>query len=197
MIIDAETKRGVPMVELKTLNGLVNHTDNGGYIAFHEPELMNQALYFEVKSPGYHFPLNEEGQPGISIMVIAGQDTVIEVNRINIAERLYRITGSGKIVHENALNHKNRPQSKTPKGGVLGQDSNLAAPYKGKIFWVWGDTFLPNRYHGNFSVAGAWTTDPRITGWSAEDGIDLNYLNVDQGLGQANDPARWTRICVV
>ena len=180
-IIDQETKRGVPMVELKTLNSIVYHTDNSGYVAFHEPELMNQLLYFEIKSPGYHYPIDEAGRPGISLKVTAGLDTVIEVRRINIAERLYRITGSGKTVYQDALFPKTKPSSKSPKAGVLGQDSNLAAPYQGKIFWAWGDTFLPNRYHGNFSVAAAWTSDPRLSGWSAEDGIDLSYLTDEQG----------------
>jgi hypothetical protein len=55
-IIDTETGLGVPLVELKTTNNLSYYTDNNGIIAFFEPGLMNQEVYFFIKSHGYIYP---------------------------------------------------------------------------------------------------------------------------------------------
>ena len=39
-VVDADTGAGVSLVELKTTNDQVYHTDNAGWIAFYEPGLM-------------------------------------------------------------------------------------------------------------------------------------------------------------
>jgi len=41
-VIDEQTQRGVPLVELKTVNGIRFFTDSNGLVAFHEPGLMGQ-----------------------------------------------------------------------------------------------------------------------------------------------------------
>lgn len=64
---------------------------------------------------------------------------------------------------------------------ILGQDSNLAAIYKGKAFWIWGDSFLPTQYHGNFSVAGATTELPVNGGLNPNTGMDYDYFTNDKG----------------
>jgi len=55
-VIDQKTGRGVPLVELKTNNKISYYTDNNGIIAFYEPDLMNQEVYFYIKSHGYEYP---------------------------------------------------------------------------------------------------------------------------------------------
>ena len=46
-VVDQETGRGVPLVELKTVNRIRFYTDSAGVVAFHEPGLMGRQLFFE------------------------------------------------------------------------------------------------------------------------------------------------------
>ncbi len=52
-VIDAATGRGVPLVELETVNYLKLVTDNAERVAFSEPGLMNREVFFSVHSHGY------------------------------------------------------------------------------------------------------------------------------------------------
>lgn len=52
-VVDDQTGRGVPLVILQTTNKIQYVTDSGGYVAFFEPGLMNQDVYFGVSSWGY------------------------------------------------------------------------------------------------------------------------------------------------
>ena len=45
-VVDAQTGRGVPLVELETVNHLRWVTDSNGWVAFHEPGLMGQRVFF-------------------------------------------------------------------------------------------------------------------------------------------------------
>ena len=53
LVTEAESGRGVPLVELETVNHLVFVTDNLGRIAFQEPGLMGQEIFFHVRGHGY------------------------------------------------------------------------------------------------------------------------------------------------
>jgi len=53
VVRDAETGRGVPLVELRTTNELIFYTDSNGIVAFNEPGLMDRDVYFQIASPGY------------------------------------------------------------------------------------------------------------------------------------------------
>lgn len=171
-IVDRETNQGIPMVELKLLNALVFHADNDGHVRIDAPDLQDAQHYFEIKSPGYRYGQDETGRASVVLNVRGASDTTLYMDRTQHAERLYRITGSGRQVHhEKASVREVRPVS-----GILGQDSNLALPFDGKILWIWGDTFLPGAYKGNFSVAGAWSSDPRIANWSPANGIPFNHV---------------------
>ena len=55
-VVDDETGRGVPLVELTTVNNIRYFTDSNGIVAFDEPGLMNQSVFFHVQSHGYEFP---------------------------------------------------------------------------------------------------------------------------------------------
>ncbi len=182
-ILDAATKRPIPMVELRTLNEVSWYSDNAGYIAIDEPDFLERDIYFQIASSGYRYSKDAAGRSSITQFVQPGKETVIYLERTNLAERLYRVTGSGQSVHRDLVKTGKRGKTEL-QGGVLGQDSNLATTFKGKIFWVWGDTFLPHAYRGNFSVAGAWTTDPMVAGWSAEEGIPLEYIVNEKGLSK-------------
>src|SRR6266540_7570254 len=52
-VVDEQTGRGVPLVELRTVNNISLWTDSKGISAFDEPGLMGQEVYFHVKSHGY------------------------------------------------------------------------------------------------------------------------------------------------
>lgn len=56
-VVDSETGHGVPMVGLVPLSRQKYYTDSNGLIAFSEAGLMNERVYFDVKSEGYSYPM--------------------------------------------------------------------------------------------------------------------------------------------
>src|SRR6185295_10817400 len=94
-VIDEQTERGVPLVELKTVNHTSWWTDSNGIVAFDEPGLMNEEVYFHINSHGYEYPKDMFGFRGVKLKPARGGKTTIKIKRLNIAERLYRITGEG------------------------------------------------------------------------------------------------------
>ena len=139
-IIDEQTSRGVPLVELQTVNNIRYYTDSNGVVAFYEPGLMNRDVFFHIKSHGYEFPADGFGYRGEMLRTTPGGVERLSIRRKNIAERLYRITGQG-IYRDTVLVGRKAP-IKEPllNGRVLGQDTVMATPYRGRIYWFWGDT---------------------------------------------------------
>ena len=93
-VVDRQTGRGVPLAELRTVHGVRYVTDSNGVIAFFEPGLMGEDVFFFVSSHGYEFPKDGFGIRGKALKALAGGSARLEIDRINIAERLYRITGA-------------------------------------------------------------------------------------------------------
>ena len=50
-VVDEQTVRGVPLVELTTTSGVTYVTDSAGLVAFDEPGLMNQRVFFTRQKP--------------------------------------------------------------------------------------------------------------------------------------------------
>lgn len=189
-VVDAETGRGIPMVEMTPLNNVSYFTDSQGYIAFEEDGLMGERVYFEISSPGYQYPADTSGRNALSLEVVQGGKATVQMQRLNIAERLYRVTGSG-IYRDSELLGIPTPISGTAlRAGVLGQDSNLEALYKGKLFWIWGDSFLPEDYHGNFAVAAATVQLPGDGGLSPDMGVQLKYITDQAGRSKSMLPPK-------
>src|SRR4051812_560014 len=139
-VIDAATGRGVPLVELETVNSLKFVTDNAGRVAFREPGLMDREIFLTVRSHGYEAKKDGFGYAGVKVKPQVGQVAEIKITRKNVAERLCRLTGEGLYRDTLLLGHKvPRPDSAHP-GNVAGQDSIQAAVYKNKVYWFWGDT---------------------------------------------------------
>lgn len=180
-IVDSETGRGIPLAELRTLSNVAYFTDSQGYIAFDEPGLMQGRVYMEISSPGYHYPQDTTGRSAVQLSVRPGGKAEIGMKRMDPAERLYRITGAGIYRDSELLGVPVPLRQPAVRAGVLGQDSNLDALYKGRLFWVWGDTFLPDDYHGNFSVAGATSALPAAGGLDPAVGVELDYFVDEQG----------------
>ncbi len=89
IVQDAETGRGVPLVELRTVNDVRYYTDSNGIVAINDPELMGQSVYFKVSSPGYEYPADGFGNRGVVVKVLAGGRAIVKLKRDNIAERAF------------------------------------------------------------------------------------------------------------
>lgn len=191
-VMDSKTRRGVPMVELTTVNGIVSITDSAGVIAFDEPGLMNEDVFFTVKSHGYTFPKDGFGFAGTRLRVTPGGSATLQIDRVNIAERLYRITGAGIYRDSVILGDPAPIRMPLLNGQVLGQDSVQTGLYHGKIYWFWGDTHRAAYPLGNFAMSGAVSELPPDKGGGGLDpdvGIDLTYF-VGPGVLTAHVPDR-------
>ncbi|MDG2046803.1 MAG: hypothetical protein P8J79_06255 [Halioglobus sp.] len=175
--IDDQTGRGIPLVEIKSTNSVSYVSDSAGLIAMRAGDLDAESLYFSVYSHGYELQEELSGFQGIRVKPTAGEIEVVPLRRINIAERLYRVTGEG-IYHDSrlvglapALGH-----SGELSGGVFGQDSVVNAIYKGQLYWFWGDTRRADGPLGNFEVSGAVSRLPQAGNNIADDSIQLTYF---------------------
>jgi len=154
-VVDAATGRGVPLVELETVNNLKFVTDNAGRVAFQEPGLLGQEVFFTVRSHGYELPKDGFGLSGIRVRPRVGTPVEIRITRRMVAERLCRLTGEGLYRDSLLLGYKAPLAASAHPGGVAGQDSVQAALYHGRVYWFWGDTAPLNYPLGSFRTAGA------------------------------------------
>jgi hypothetical protein len=154
-VIDEATGRGIPLVELETVNSARFVTDNAGRVAFQEPGLMDSEVFFSVRSHGYEMPKDGFGFAGVRITPRAGESAEIKLTRRNAAERLCRLTGEG-LYRDSILLGYDPPLPASPHPGkVTGQDSIQAAVYRNKVYCFWGDTLQMKYPLGLFRMAGA------------------------------------------
>lgn len=174
-VVDGATGRGVPLVELETVNRLRFVTDNAGRIAFHEPGLMGREVFFTVRSHGYEMKKDGFGFAGAKVTPRAGRVAEIKIARKNVAERLCRLTGEGLYRDTLLLGHEPpRPESAHP-GNVAGQDSVQAAIYKDKVYWLWGDTDRMEYPLGLYRTAGATSPVPDPKGADSDPAAGIAY----------------------
>ncbi len=180
-VIDEATGRGVPLVTLKTTNNVVLTTDSAGWIAFNEPGMMSRAVYFSVAGPGYALPKDGFGFSGVKLTPMAGKSTELKVLRVNIAERMCRLTGQG-IYRDSTLLGKEVPLPRPNLfADVMGQDSVQVVPWKGRYFWIFGDTQRADYPLGNFHSTAAWSDPPDKGGLDPEHGIHFEYVTDENG----------------
>jgi hypothetical protein len=183
-VADAATGRGVPLVELKTVHEVAYYTDSQGFVALHEPALMGRDVFFHIASPGYEFDKDGFGYRGKALQATPGGSVVLKVRRLNIAERLYRITGEG-IYRDSVLAGRATPLRQPLFNGlVFGQDSVMAIPYRGRLYWFWGDTARPSYPLGHFGTAGATSDWPARGGLDPSRGVDLDYFTDARGFSR-------------
>ncbi|HXG48515.1 MAG TPA: hypothetical protein VNO52_12875 [Methylomirabilota bacterium] len=175
-VVDQETGRGVPLIELRTVNHISCWTDNAGVIAFLEPGLMGEDVYFHVGGHGYEHPADGFGNRGVKLNPVAGGAAVIRVRRLNVAERLYRVTGQGLYRDSLLVNAPVPLRQPALNGQVMGQDTVVATPYRGRLYWFWGDTERVSYPLGQFGVSGATSELPGRGGLDPAVGIDLRYF---------------------
>jgi hypothetical protein len=183
-VVDDQTDRGVPLVELETVNHMRFVTDSAGRVAFYEPGLMDQTIFFHVRSHGYEFQKDGFGFAGTRLKPVAGEKAVLRIKRLNIAERLYRVTGEGIYRDSVLLGEKTPLAEPLGSGQVAGQDSAQASLYRGKIYWFWGDTLRMKYPLGNFWASGATSELPEKGGLDPAIGINLRYFTDSEGFSK-------------
>ncbi len=187
-VIDEQTGRGVPLVELQATSGARYYTDSAGLIAFYEPGLMNKRVFFAVSSHGYEFRPDGFGIRGIALETRPGGSAQLKVKRINIAERLYRITGYGIYRDTVLLGRKPPIDEPLLNAEVTGQDGILTTIYRGKLYWLYGDTGRLAYALGNFAMSGATTELPDRLDPSV--GFNLKYFVGKDGFSRPMAPMK-------
>jgi len=183
-VVDSQTGRGVPLVEVKPLNGPTLVTDSNGIAAIDDPSLLGRTLHFDLVSYGYQ-------ERTRTVYTAPGESTQVAVNRTNRAERLYRITGAGIYADSVQVGAGVPIERPLLNANVTGQDSVQTAIYKNKIYWFWGDT----NFQGggfNFRTSGATSLLPDQGGLDPSLGVNLNYFTNSSGNAKGmvpmNDP---------
>lgn len=179
-VVDEATGRGVPLVILTTTNHLSFVTDSAGWVALLEPGLVDREVYFHLRSPGYSVAPDGFGYQGVKLRPRVGAKVEVKVKRDVVAERLYRITGEG-IYRDSVLLGEPVPLKNPVFNTITGQDSVQAVPWRGRLFWLWGDTNQAGYPLGNFHSTCAWSDLPGQGGLTASIGVDLDYLKNPQG----------------
>ncbi len=183
-VVDEQTGRGVPLVELETVHHVRFVTDNQGLIAIDDPQFLGERVFFHIRSHGYQYPTDGLGMTGRAFDLQPGGAATIRLQRTNIAERLYRVTGQGLYRDSLMLGVETPLKTSHGSGRVVGQDSVSAVPYQGRIYWFWGDTSRLSYPLGHFWMAGAVSDRPGQGGLDPADGVDLRYFVDETGFSR-------------
>lgn len=141
----------VPLVELRSVDGQRFITDNAGVAAMDSPDLMNRETWFHVAGHGYEMPKDGFGYRGLRLTPTWGGSKTIDIQRIAIAERVGRVTGSGLF----AESQKCGREQEWSDGPIVGCDSVQTVVVGDRRLWIWGDTSLPGYPLGLFQALGA------------------------------------------
>ncbi len=174
--VDAETGRGIPLVEARTVNDVLLVTDNFGRIAIAEPEWMDRDVYFSVRSHGYEIDRDGFGFSGVKVPLKPGSKHEFRLKRTNIAERIARLTGEGRFRDSVLLGYPVGDSHRQTPGGVVGQDSVQAIPFKNQLYWFWGDTQRIDYPLGLFRTAGARSSLHPLDDRRLSEGISFDYF---------------------
>ena len=172
-VVDDRTGRGVPLVELQDrLQRPLLHRQRGTG-RHRRPGPRRRTVYFHVSSPGYEFPADGFGQRGRKVDVTPGGSVRLTLHRLNIAERLYRVTGEG-VYRDSVM--LGRPAPITPaaaerRGGRAGLGAVGRLPRQGLLVLGRHDRAGPTRWAttgppvppANCPARAAWTPRPAWT----------------------------------
>ncbi|MCF7733673.1 MAG: hypothetical protein K9N23_18440 [Akkermansiaceae bacterium] len=176
-IIDQENGWPVPMVELRSTHETCHISDNLGLIAIADPDLLDREVWFHVRGHGYGVPKDGFGYEGVRATLKAGGTFRIEVERRIIAKRLGRLTGAGLFAEGQQLGLA----PLLPETGVFGCDSVLTAQHDGHLFWLWGDTTLPDYPLGVFHSTAATTALRPLAKFEPPLALALTYFRDAKG----------------
>ena len=177
--VDRATGRGVPRVELATVDHSVWVTDSAGLAAVEVAGREGLTTFFSIATDGYEVAADGLGSRDVKARLVAGGNVTVQLTRTQKAERLYRLTGFGVFFDSVLLGIPVPTSQPMLNGGVLGQDSILSVVFGKKVFWFWGDTNHLSYPLGNFETSGATSCAPDSEAcMSPEVGIDLTYFTV-------------------
>ncbi len=167
----------VPMIELRTTHQMRFITDNAGLIALDAPELMGRETWFTVIGHGYEVRKDGFGMRGVRLTPEPGKTLRVEVNRVNIAKRIGRLTGAGLFAESQKLGC----ELDWKDSGVFGCDSVQNAVHRGRLFWAWGDTTMPNYPLGIFDMSSATTAVQPLASQEPPLRLKFDYFTDDKG----------------
>lgn len=191
--VEAGTGDGIPLVELsnETLD-TTYVTDSNGRVALTPDEQgdLGYEAAFSVSSPGYSLSDGTDNPITVQLETWfpwrSKSRHEIELDRDNVAQRRYRVTGRDIYTHTVALGCE--PDSdELPidypgvNAQVEGQDTVHATVHDGKIFWFYGDTLRTGDRLGNYHGTGARSTLPSNGGLDPDEGVNLRYFTRDDG----------------
>ena len=167
----------VPLVELRTTHNLSFITDNAGVIALDALELMGKQTWFTVIGHGYDAPKDGFGFRGVRLTPEPGKTLRVEVVRSILAKRIGRLTGAGLFAESQKLGeHLDWKDS-----GIHGCDSVQNAVHRGRLFWAWGDTNMPNYPLGLFDMSSATTAMNPLASLEPPLKLKFDYFTDDKG----------------
>jgi len=195
-VVDDATSRGIPLVELVTVDKIRHVTDSAGRVAYPALPGKVETVFFAVHPQGYQVPKDGFGSEGVKLNIVAGEVREVRLKRINIAERLYRCTGRDIYRDSLLLGYEVPLPNPDGTGRVVGQDSVQVAKYRNKLYWFWGDTNRLEYPLGLFRTAGATSllphsktpTDSEPTesmSLTQDRGVDYQYFVGDNGFVRA------------
>jgi len=120
-VVDDQTGRGVPLIELRTVNEIRWQTDSAGWVSFNEPGLMNREVFFHVEGPGYEYP--KDGDKFIwpkLYELYGGNNTSVPENDIKDRLLFRQVIESIKCLDEGVL--------RTVADGNVGSILGIGAP---------------------------------------------------------------------
>jgi hypothetical protein len=125
--VDSETGRGVPRVTFTTTYESSWITDSNGYVAISTLGIEGETLWFAAAADGYEAKADAFGNRGLHASITSGGSAMLNVERTQIAERLYRQTGFGRYYDSIALGDATLLPSQTVQvnSGVI----RSSAPY--------------------------------------------------------------------
>jgi hypothetical protein len=167
----------VPLVELRTTHNLSFITDNTGVIAMDALEMMGRQTWFTVIGHGYDAPKDGFGFRGVRLTPESGKTLRVEVVRSILAKRIGRLTGAGLFAESQKLGEHLDWQD----SGIHGCDSVQNAVHRGRLFWAWGDTNMPNYPLGLFDMSSATTDVNPLASLEPPLRLKLHYFTDDAG----------------
>jgi hypothetical protein len=185
--VDAATGRGVPGVEFESVHREKWVTDNEGRAALPAEEWAGRAVFFHVRSHGYEARADGFGYRGLRTKLEPGRVHEVRLTRTNVAERLVRLTGEGRLRDTVLLGHAVEPWRAEALGQVAGQDTVQAVVHGERTYWFWGDTSRMSYPLGLFRTAGATTPKPTAE-FDPAWGVPYAYFTGPDGFARAMFP---------
>src|SRR5438094_789878 len=83
-VVDEQTGRGVPLVELKLPNEVKYWTDSAGVAALDEPSLVKREVFLAIRSHGYEYPEETPFGRGANVQIEPGKIRDVRLRRTMI-----------------------------------------------------------------------------------------------------------------